>query len=126
MLISPTPYLCMQVEQEVSVLGWEENEASSLVLRLVLGEDARDELEVKTVEMCFPKFSRMTSLNLVQEEKVIGVSNLMNLGLLGHDHHGVQGFGNVHDMRLEGRLVEIFGEMEIWYEALGDHDRMEI
>jgi len=34
-LISPTPYLCTQVEQEVSVLGWEENEASSLVLRLV-------------------------------------------------------------------------------------------
>ena len=125
MLISPTPYLCMQVEQEVSVLGWEENEASSLVLRLVLGEDARDELEVKTVEMCFPKFSRMTSPNLVQE-KVIGVSNLMNLGLLGHDHHGVHDFGNVHGMRLEGRLVEIFGEMEIWYEALGDHDRMEI
>lgn len=125
MLISPTPYLCMQVEQEVSVLGWEENEASSLVLRLVLGEDARDELEVKTVEMCFPKFSRMTSPNLVQE-KVIGVSNLMNLDLLGHDHHGVQDFGNVHGMRLEGPLVEIFGEMEIWYEALGDHDRMEI
>ena len=48
MLISPTPYLCMQVEQEVSVLGWEENEVSGLVLRLVLGADARDELEVKT------------------------------------------------------------------------------
>ena len=76
--------------------------------------------------MCFPKFSRMTSLNLVQEEKVIGVSNLMNLDLLGHDYHGVQDFGNVHGMRLEGPLVEIFGEMEIWYEALGDHDRMEI
>jgi hypothetical protein len=103
----------MQVEQEVSVLGWEENEASSLVLRLVLGADARDELEVKTVEMCFPRFSRMTSLNLVQQEKVIGVSNLMNLGLSGHGHHGVQDFGNVHGMRLEGRLVETFEEMEI-------------
>ncbi len=116
----------MQVEQEVSVLGWEENEASSLVLRLVLGADARGGLEVKTVERCFLKFSRMTSLNLVQEEKVIGVSNLMNLGLLGHDHYGVQDFGNVHGMRLEGRLVEIFGETGIWYEALGDHDRMGI
>ena len=57
---------------------------------------------------------------------MIGVSNLMNLGLLGHDHHGVHDFENVHGMRLEDRLVEIFGEMEIWYEALGDHDRMGI
>jgi hypothetical protein len=70
-------------------------------------------LGVKNAEMCFQKFSRMISLNLGLGEKVTGVSNLMSLDLSGHDHHGVHDFGNVHGMRLGGRLVAIFGGMVI-------------
>jgi hypothetical protein len=42
----------------------------------------------------------MIFLSLELVEKVIGASSLLSSGLSGRDHHGVQGFGSAHDMRL--------------------------